>query len=93
LRKLGVSGALPDPRLSLVQDGLVLAANDDWSAGVEAEEIASVAGLLGAFELPRGSRDAALLATLPEGAFTIVVSGVGGSTGVALIELYLLPPD
>jgi hypothetical protein len=93
LRNLGVSGALPDPRLSLVQDGLLLAANDDWSAGVEAEEIASVAGLLGAFELPRGSRDAALLATLPEGAFTIVVSGVGGSTGVALIELYLLPPD
>jgi hypothetical protein len=46
---------------------------------------------VGAFALPAGSRDAALLATLPPGAYTAQVSGVGGTTGVALVEVYEVP--
>ena len=47
---------------------------------------------VGAFDLPDpASRDAALVVTVPAGAFTAQVSGVGGATGEALIEIYELP--
>ena len=41
--------------------------------------------------LAAGSRDAALVLTLEPGAYTFSVAGVGGTTGVALVEVYLLP--
>ena len=46
-----------------------------------------------AFALPDAtSKDAALLVTLPAGAFTALVSGVGHTSGGALIEVYDLDP-
>ena len=42
----------------------------------------------GAFALPPGSADSALVATLPAGAYTAQVTGAGGATGVALLEVY-----
>jgi hypothetical protein len=45
----------------------------------------------GAFPLAAGSRDAALVLSLAPGAYTLRVSGVGGASGVALAEIYLLP--
>jgi hypothetical protein len=41
--------------------------------------------------LPTGSRDAALVTTLPAGNYTAIVSGVGATTGTALVELYVVP--
>ena len=38
-----------------------------------------------------GGRDAVLVATLPPGSYTAQVSGVGGTTGVALLEVYDVP--
>ena len=38
-----------------------------------------------------GSADAAMMVTLPAGSYTLQLSGVGGSTGVGLVEVYLLP--
>jgi hypothetical protein len=46
---------------------------------------------VGAFALPASSRDAALLVTLQPGSYTVQVSGVGGTTGVALVEVYEVP--
>ena len=46
------------------------------------------AAQVGAFALTAGSKDAALLVTLQPGAYTVVVSGVGGTAGVALVEVY-----
>ena len=47
---------------------------------------------MGAFPLSNAaSKDAVLLVTLPPGSYTAQVSGVGGSTGVALIEVYEIP--
>ena len=46
---------------------------------------------VGAFGLDGGSRDAALVATLATGTYTAQVSGVGGTTGVALVEVYEVP--
>jgi len=45
----------------------------------------------GAFTLAHGSKDAALIVVLAPGAYTAVVSGVGGLTGVALVEIYEIP--
>jgi hypothetical protein len=41
--------------------------------------------------LRTGSKDAALVLTLPPGAYTATVSGVGTSTGIAIVEVYDLP--
>jgi hypothetical protein len=44
-----------------------------------------------AFELPASSQDAVLLVTLAPGPYTAQVSGVGDTTGVALVEVYEIP--
>ena len=46
---------------------------------------------VGAFGLIAGSNDAAMLVTLPAGAYTAILSGVGGTSGVGLVEVYAEP--
>ncbi len=91
LAAFGVAGALADPTLTVFRDGAAVATNDNWSAATNSAEIAAAAANTGAFALALGSRDAAVLITLAPGAYTAVVSGVGGSTGTALVEVYALP--
>ena len=90
----GVTGALADPKVELyLSEGgrsTLFAANDYWG---ETEAALARAAFIsvGAFDLPDGtSRDAALVVTVPAGAFTAQMSGVGGATGEALIEIYEL---
>src|SRR5207302_7369459 len=59
--------------------------NDNW-AGTSALSRAFTG--VGAFPLDAMSKDAALLVTLPPGNYTAQVSGVGGTSGVALVEVY-----
>lgn len=92
LTAFGVAGSLANPRLQIFDDtGKLVAENDDWSTASNATTIASVAQTIGAFPLGTGSRDAVLLLTLPPGAYTAQVSGVGATTGVGLIEVYEVP--
>ncbi len=91
----GVSGALADPKLELfLSEGgraTLFAANDNWAESGAAPARAAFASV-GAFDFPdAASRDAALVVTVPAGAFTAQVSGVGGTTGEALVEIYELP--
>ncbi|MBC7366388.1 MAG: hypothetical protein H7343_06170 [Undibacterium sp.] len=46
---------------------------------------------MGAFPLPPGSKDAALVVALPAGGYTVQVSGADGGTGTAIVEIYELP--
>ena len=87
LTQFGVGGVLADPQLSLVPLGqdFAVAANDNWGG---ATQLQSAFGQAGAFALPAGSKDAAILVRLPPGGYTVVVSGVGGTTGTALVEIY-----
>jgi sugar lactone lactonase YvrE len=85
LQAFGVGGVLADPKLDLFRDSAKIAENDNW----EAATAATFAGV-GAFAFTPGSRDAALVATLEPGAYTAQVSGVGATTGVALVEVYEL---
>ena len=88
LAALGVEGTLANPRLEVfAADGARIAENDDWDPALAAT-FRSVA----AFALPDRSRDAALAIELPAGrGYTAQVSGVAGSTGEALVEVYELP--
>ncbi len=85
----GVTGTLADPLLKLYQGETVIASNDDW--GTIGSAASDAAAQVGAFPLNAGSKDAALLLTLAPGVYSAQVSGVGGTTGVALIEVYEVP--
>ena len=50
--------------------------------------LVSVFNQVGAFMLPRDSADCAMLVTLTPGAYTVQVTGMNGSQGNALIEVY-----
>lgn len=91
LGSFGVSDVLADPTVTLFSGTTALATNDNWSAAPNSAEIANAASAVGAFALPAGSRDAALVATLAPGSYSAVVSGVANTTGTALVELYVLP--
>jgi N-acetylmuramoyl-L-alanine amidase len=88
LTTLGVPGALADPKLEIFDSaGTKINEDDNWNPAL-APTFASVA----AFPLQAGSRDAALVLTLPAGrSYTAQVSGVGGTSGEALVEVYELP--
>ena len=91
LAGFGVTGTLADPTITLFRGTTVLAASDNWSSATNAAEIAATAATVGAFPLPIGSKDAALVVVLPAGSYSAVVSGVGATTGTALVELYVAP--
>jgi uncharacterized delta-60 repeat protein len=92
LALFGVGGTLVDPQLTLVDgNGFAVAANDNWTAAPNATELAAAAASAGAFALPADSKDAALLVSVPPGSYTALVSGIGGTTGVALVEVYEVP--
>jgi hypothetical protein len=87
LGALGVGGTMPDPVLELVNStGAVIAVNDNWGG---ASSITAVMSDVGAFPFTGPtSRDAALVATLAPGFYAARLSGVGGSTGLAIFEIY-----
>ena len=82
----GISGLLKQPVLSLFDStGALLQSNKGWTSGNATAALMSSAG---AFPLLPKSADSALVATLPAGAYTAQVSGVSGTTGIALLEIY-----
>jgi hypothetical protein len=83
-----VAGALTDPKLTLTTlSGVVVAENDNWSG----QDIANATAEVGAFAIPVGSDDSAILLTLDPGSYTAILDSVNGSTGVALFEIYKVP--
>jgi hypothetical protein len=89
LGDFGVSGALTDPVLTIINsNSQVIAQNDNWDSGNNAAAISAAAARVGAFQFKPGSRDAAFLATLAPGSYTATVSGTGNTTGIALVEAY-----
>jgi hypothetical protein len=91
LAAFGVSGVLAQPRLAVFSGATELAQNAGWSGTAEGPAIAVAATSVGAFAFPDGSPDAATVITLAPGNYTAQVSGLGGATGVALVEVYELP--
>jgi hypothetical protein len=89
LTAFGVAGALADPSLTIYQDSKVITTNEGWA---NSAAIAAAAIQTGAFALPSGSKDAAVLLTLSPGAYSAQIkSAKNASSGVALIEIYEVP--
>jgi hypothetical protein len=86
--EFNIANAVTDPQVTLLSGQAVIASNDDWNT---APEMAAVFSTVGAFALPAGSRDAAIVATVQPGAYTVRVSGAAGATGTALVEIYEVP--
>lgn len=79
---LPLPNALADPILELHNaDGSILATNDNWRDTQEAEIQAT--GIP-----PTKDAESAIRTTLAPGNYTAIVRGVGGTTGVALVEIY-----
>jgi YVTN family beta-propeller protein len=89
LTPFGVAGVLPDPQLQLATATSTIATNSGWGGN---SQIASVAASVGAFGWSNpASLDSAILVTLPPGAYTALVAGASGDTGIALVEIYEVP--
>ena len=99
LRSFGVDDPLPDPALQVYANGIATAENDNWAQPVgpanpaTAAAISAAAAQASAFAFPAGSADAAVLVTLPPGAYTAVVEGRNGATGQGLVEAYEIGRD
>lgn len=99
LGAFGVDGALSDAQLKIFRGETLMAENDDWAtpqvsgslAAASGADIAAAATATGAFALVSGSKDAAVLVTLPPGAYSAVVNGKNGTTGAGLVEVYEVP--
>jgi photosystem II stability/assembly factor-like uncharacterized protein len=84
---LPASSLLADPKLTLVRssDQAILATNDDWGSSADAAAI-QASGFA-----PNHSKEPAIIATLPPGAYTAIVEGVNGGTGKAVVGVFAVP--
>lgn len=84
----GVYGTISNPMFEIrdPRSGVLLYQNDNWqndpSAGLMVE--------LGVE--PSNSKEAAAIVTAQPGCYTVIVRGVGGTTGVALVEVFDITP-
>lgn len=87
------SAILSDPRFVVYNGNQVVSTNNNW-AQANAASLSAVFPLVGAFPL-RAAGDAALIDSLPPGAYTLqagATPSVGGNdTGFLLVEVYEVP--
>jgi hypothetical protein len=80
---------MADPQLTVLDSNQnVVGFNDRWG-GTAALQAAFNA--VSAFPLPTTSADSAVLVTLSPGTYTAQVNSAGGSSGIALLEMYQMP--
>ena len=91
LAAFNLTGVLARPQLTLFSGNTPVFVNSGWSTSADAAAITTASAQAGAFAFASGSADAAMIVTLAPGAYTAQVTGVGGTTGLALVEIYELP--
>jgi sugar lactone lactonase YvrE len=89
LAPFGVTGVLAQPVLQLQSGSTVVAQNTNWTTSADRDAITAGSSQTGAFALSSG--DSALIATLAPGNYTVLVTGSGATSGIALVEVYELP--
>jgi hypothetical protein len=80
LADFGVPNTVSDPRLGLFIGSNEISSNDNWSG--------NDGRMLGAFALATGSRDAVVAQDLSAQGYTSQVTGIGGTVGEAIVEVY-----
>ena len=91
LATFGVSGVLARPQLTLFSGATPIAINAGWRTSVDVAAITDATLRTGAFPLGPASTDAALIINLAPGAYTAQVTGVEGTNGNVLVEVYEVP--
>ncbi len=86
LSGFGVASPMPDPTLEIYRAGAGLIVSPTTTALTTDAQIRA-----GAFPTPANSKDAATVAQLPPGAYTVSVASASSSAGEVLVEIYLLP--
>ena len=82
LASAGVTNALANPLLQLFSGSTQIAVNDNWGTAANAAQL-QASGFA-----PLHSLESAILITLQPGAYTAIVTGVGGGTGVGIVEVF-----
>jgi hypothetical protein len=84
LANFGITEPLANPTLTLVRssDQTVIASNDDWQSHANAS-LLQAAGFA-----PSNMFESGIYITLPPGAYTAILQGVSGGTGVGVIGVY-----
>lgn len=86
---ISASDLLRDPVMSVYRGQTVIATNDDWGTNPNAAEIKTVGAQIGANPLSlNDTASSALLIDLDPGAYTFVVNGKNGASGIVLLEVY-----
>jgi uncharacterized repeat protein (TIGR01451 family) len=84
LKDKGVADYLPDPFLELHgSNGSVIASNDNWK-----DDPSQAAQLQASGIAPTDDLESAIEISLSPGAYTAIVKGKGGVTGIALVDIY-----
>jgi hypothetical protein len=73
---------LANPTLQLISGPTMIAQNDDWQQAPNAAQIRTTGFA------PLYDAESAILITLNPGAYTAIVSGVGNTSGVAIVEVF-----
>jgi hypothetical protein len=70
--------------------GAVIAKNDNWQTTEISGIITSdqVSDIQNSGHVPSEAADSAIIATLAPGAYTAIVSGVNGATGIGIVEVF-----
>lgn len=78
---------LANPQVTIYRGDQQIAQNDNWQTNLNVSDI--VASTIA----PANANEAAVLVQLEAGAYTAVVNGADGGTGVALVEVYAINID
>lgn len=84
LAQFGLSPVLADPTLELHDgNGALLISNDDWQDDpLQAAQLSAI-GLA-----PQDPKESGIFQSLAPGAFTAILAGKNGGTGIGLVEIY-----
>ncbi|HEY2142964.1 MAG TPA: hypothetical protein VGH06_01315, partial [Candidatus Udaeobacter sp.] len=88
-----IPGALADPTLELHDGtGALIASNDNWQTTIIGGIITTnqVSAIQNSGHAPTAASESAIIANLPPGNYTAIVRGVNNTTGIALVEGYVL---
>jgi hypothetical protein len=84
LNAVGIT--LSDPTLELHQGSMIIATNDNWKT--KPDGTSQQAEIEATTIPPTNDLESAILATLNPGAYTTILAGKNGGTGVGLVEVY-----
>ena len=88
LSTLGAVGVLAHPQITLFSGSTQIATNSNWAVGNNVTQLTYTVAQVGAFSLTTGSLDAAMISVLQPGSYSVQITGVGNTSGVALLEVY-----